>query len=176
MENIKKSEKKLKDYYIPNMLNILISLKNNIEIKKGLNQSIMDLKDENEIIYYIKIISDNNSIIKDNSNILFHNYLQIINSYKTTLENIKNELLNIKKTLLLNRQSEIINLFSCNNKENGAENYNYKIYLNLIELDKKYSKLLRINWNSIEFTDYFKNPEALKKNITQIYSELKDFI
>ena len=107
---------------------------------------------------------------------LLHNYLQNINSYKTTLENIKNELLNIKKILLLNRQSEIINLFSCNNKENDATNYTYKIYLNLIELDKKYAKLLRINWNSIEFTDYFKNPEGLKKNITQIYSELKDFI
>ena len=175
MENIKKSEKKLKDYYMPNMLNILISLKNNIEIKKGLNQSIMDLKDEKEIIYYIKIISDNNSIIKDNSNILLNNYLQNINSFKTTLENIKNELSNIKKILLLNRQSEIINLFSYNNKENDASFNTFKIYLNLIELDKKYSKLLGINWNSVEFTDYFKNTERLKKNISQIYSELKNF-
>ena len=176
MENIRKSEKKLKDYYIPNMLKFLIFLKNNIVIKKELNQSIMNLKDEKEIIYYIKLLSNNNSIIKENSNILLNNFIQIINSYKATLENIKNEILNIQKILLLNNQTEIINLFTCNNIEKVEDNNNYKIYINLIELDKKYSKLLRINWNSIEFNDYFKNPENLKKSIIQIYSELKDFI
>ena len=176
MENIKKSEKKLKDYYIPNMLNILISLNNNIQIKNELNKSIMNSIDEKEIIYYIKLLSNNNSLIKDNSNILLKNYIQILNSYKTTLENIKNELLNIQKELLLNKESEIRDLFTQNSKEIGEEKKNNKIYLNLIELDTKYSKLLRINWNSIEFIDYFKNPEKLKKNITQIYSQLKEFI
>ena len=172
MENIKKSEKKLKDYYIPDMLNILVSLKNNIQIKEKLNESIFNCQNENEIIYYIKLLTNNKSLIIDNTNILLSNYFQIINSYNTALRNIKNELLIIQKILITNKEIEIKNLFTNINEE--EQKNNNKIYLNLIELDKKYNKLLRINWDSIDFKDYFKNTAKLKENIKQIYSDLKE--
>ena len=172
MENIKKSEKKLKDYYIPDMLNILVSLKNNIQIKEKLNESIFNCQNENEIIYYIKLLTNNKSLIIDNTNILLSNYFQIINSYNTALRNIKNELLIIQKILITNKEIEIKNLFTNINEE--EQKNNNKIYLNLRELDKKYNKLLRINWDSIDFKDYFKNTAKLKENIKQIYSDLKE--
>ena len=177
MENIKKCSKKLKDYYLSSMFNILESLKNNIQIKQKLNESIVDMKDENEIIYYTKILSNNNSLIIDNSNLLLNNYFKIIKSYESTLKNIKNELLNIQKILLSSYDKQIKNIFTTKDSEEIEESKNNEniIYLNLIELDKKYSKLLKINWNLIDFKDYFRNPEKLKSNITTIYYELKEF-
>ena len=180
MENIKKSEKKLKDFYICNMLNILVSLKNNINLKEKLTESIINYDNEKEIIYYTKILSSSNnkSLIIDNANNLITNFNQIFNSYETTLNNIKNELLNIQKILISNKEYEIKKIFTCNNLNENDENKkdNKNIYLNLIELDKKYNKILRIKWDSIDFKDYFKNPEKLKQNITKIYSELKEVL
>ena len=176
MDNIKKSEKKLKDYYISTMLNILVSMKNNIQIKENLNDSIMDYKDEKEIIYYTKILNNNSSLIIDNSKVLLNNFFNIIDSYKATLKNIKNELSTIQNTLLSNNDLDIKNLFTSNNiKDNEEYKKKSNIYLKLIELDNKYNKLLRINWNLFDFKDYFRNPEKLKSNITKIYYELKEF-
>ena len=73
MENIKKSTKKLKEYFIPNMIETLISLQNNINIKKNLTKSIIDFNDEKMIITYIKLISDNKSLLRDNLSILLSN-------------------------------------------------------------------------------------------------------
>ena len=180
MEIIKKSEKKLKDYYVANMLKILVSLKNNIQIKEKLNEPIFNFTDENEIICYINLLSNNNSLIVDNSNILLKNFFQNINSYETTLKNIKNELLIIQKILLSNKEMEINDLFSSNNKFENNNNNNTKekrkIYLALIQLDSKFNKLLKINWDSIDFKDYFRNTQKLKENITKIYSELETFL
>ena len=63
MENIKKSTKKLKEYFIPNMIETLVSLQNNINIKKKLSNSIMNFSDEKMIIYYIKLISEDKSLL-----------------------------------------------------------------------------------------------------------------
>ena len=174
MENIKKSTKKLKDYYISNMLNILLALKNNIQIKEKLNESIMDNDDEKEIIYYTKILTNNNSLVLDNSIILLNNFFQIIKSYETTLKNIKKEILTIQKLLLSNYESQIKNLFDYNSSKEIDESKKdkYNTYLNLIDLDKKYNKLLKINWDLVDFKDYFSNSERLKNNITKIYSDL----
>ena len=78
MENIKKCTKKLKEYYIPNMLNNLVSLQNNISIKEKLNYSNINFSDEKTLIYYTKIFSDKALMIQ-NINNLFTNYFQIIN-------------------------------------------------------------------------------------------------
>ena len=174
MENIKKSTKKLKDYYISNMLNILLALKNNIQIKEKLNESILDNDDEKEIIYYTKILTNNNSLVLDNSMILLNNFFQIIKSYETTLKNIKTEILNIQKLLLSNYENQIKNLFDCNSSKEVDESKKdkYNTYLNLIDLDKKYNKLLKINWDLVDFKDYFRNSERLKNNITKIYTDL----
>ena len=174
MENIKKSTKKLKDYYISNMLNILLALKNNIQIKEKLNESILDNDDEKEIIYYTKILANNNSLVLDNSMILLNNFFQIIKSYETTLKNIKTEILNTQKLLLSNYENQIKNLFDCNSSKEVDESKKdkYNTYLNLIDLDKKYNKLLNINWDLVDFKDYFRNSERLKNNITKIYSDL----
>ena len=174
MENIKKSTKKLKDYYISNMLNILLALKNNIQIKEKLNESILDNDDEKEIIYYTKILANNNSLVLDNSMILLNNFFQIIKSYETTLKNIKTEILNTQKLLLSNYENQIKNLFDCNSSKEVDESKKdkYNTYLNLIDLDKKYNKLLKINWDLVDFKDYFRNSERLKNNITKIYSDL----
>ena len=139
MENIKKSTKKLKDYYISNMLNILLALKNNIQIKEKLNESILDNDDEKEIIYYTKILANNNSLVLDNSMILLNNFFQIIKSYETTLKNIKTEILNTQKLLLSNYENQIKNLFDCNSSKEVDESKKdkYNTYLNLIDLDKK---------------------------------------
>ena len=48
-------------------------------------------------------------------------------------------------------------------------------YISLIELNNKYSKLLKINWDSVDFKDYFSNPDKLLKSITNIYKDLKQF-
>ena len=174
MENIKKSTKKLKDYYISNMLNILLALKNNIQIKEKLNESILDNDDEKEIIYYTKILTNNNSLVLDNSMILLNNFFQIIKSYETTLKNIKTEILNTQKLLLSNYENQIKNLFDCNSSKEVDESKKdkYNTYLNLIDLDKKYNKLLKINWDLVDFKDYFRNSERLKNNITKIYTDL----
>ena len=174
MENIKKSTKKLKDYYISNMLNILLALKNNIQIKEKLNESILDNDDEKEIIYYTKILANNNSLVLDNSMILLNNFFQIIKSYETTLKNIKTEILNTQKLLLSNYENQIKNLFDCNSSKEVDESKKdkYNTYLNLIDLDKKYNKLLKINWDLVDFKDYFRNSERLKNNITKIYTDL----
>ena len=174
MENIKKSTKKLKDYYISNMLNILLALKNNIQIKEKLNESIMDNDDEKEIISYTKILTNNNSLVLDNSMILLNNFFQIIKSYELALKNIKKEILNTQKLLLSNYENQIKNLFDYNySKEiDESKKEKYNTYLNLIDLDKKYNKLLKINWDLVDFKDYFNNSEILKNNITKIYSDL----
>ena len=174
MENIKKSTKKLKDYYISNMLNILLALKNNIQIKEKLNESIMDNDDEKEIISYTKILTNNNSLVLDNSMILLNNFFQIIKSYELALKNIKTEILNTQKLLLSNYENQIKNLFDCNSSKEIDESKKdkYNTYLNLIDLDKKYNKLLKINWDLVDFKDYFSNSERLKNNITKIYSDL----
>ena len=174
MEAIKKSQKKLKDYYLPNMLNILISLKNNIQLKEKFNESIINFENEKEIIYYIKILSKDNSLILNNSNILLSNYMKIINTYNTGLQNIKNELLIIQKALLTNKENDIKNLFTIYTSKENEDIKMDNNYLNLIQLDISYNKLLKINWNLIDFKDYFKNPEKLKKNVIQVFSELKE--
>ena len=106
-----------------------------------------------------------------NSNILLTNYFKTINTYETNLEKIKNEILTVQKILLENKLEEIKDLFE--SKENKKDKI--KTYLNLIELNEKYSKLLRINWNLIDFKDYFNNPDNLLKAITIIYENLKEF-
>ena len=174
MESIKKSTKKLKDYYISNMLSILLALKNNIQIKEKLNESIMDNDDEKEIIYYTKILTNNNSLVLDNSMILLNNYFQIIKSYESTLKNMKTEIQTIQKLLLSNYENQIKNLFDCNTSKeiDESKKEKYNTYLNLIDLDKKYNKLLKINWDLVDFKDYFSNSERLKNNIIKIHSDL----
>ena len=66
---------------------------------------------------------------------------------------------------------EIKSLFE--SKEIKKEKIN--TYLNLVDLNEKYSKLLRINWDLIDFKDYFNNPDKLLKAITIIYENLKEF-
>ena len=50
-----------------------------------------------------------------------------------------------------------------------------KEYLNLIEISNKYNILLKINWDIIDFKEYFTNPENLRKNIIKIYEDLERF-
>ena len=170
MENIKKSTKKLKEYFIPNMIETLVSLQNNINIKKKLSDSIMNFTDEKMIIYYIKIISEDKSLLTKNSNILLSNFFKTINTYETNLEKIKNEISTVQKILIENKLEEIKSLFESKNKKEKINTY-----LNLVDLNEKYSKLLRINWDLIDFKDYFNNPDNLLKAITIIYENLKEF-
>ena len=171
MENIKKSTKKLKEYFIPNMIETLVSLQNNINIKKNLTKSIFDFDDEKIIIYYTKLISDNKSLLSDNLSILLRNYFELINTYETNLGRIKNEILNIQKILIENKLEEIKDLFE--SKEIKKDKM--PTYLNLIELNDKYSKLLKINWDLLDFKDYFKNPDKLLKAIININENLTQF-
>ena len=171
MENIKKSTKKLKEYFIPNMIETLVSLQNNINIKKKLSDSIMNFTDEKMIIYYIKIISEDKSLLTKNSNILLSNYFKTINTYETNLEKIKNEISTVQKILIENKLEEIKDLFENNEiKKDKMGNY-----LNLIELNDKYSKLLKINWELLDFKDYFKNPDKLLNAIIIINDNLTQF-
>ena len=171
MEYIKKITKKLKEYFIPNMIETLISLQNNINIKKNLTKSILDFNDEKMIIYYIKLISDNKSLISNNLSILLNNYFELINTYETNLGRIKNEILTVQKILIENKLEEIKDLFENNEiKKDKMGNY-----LNLIELNDKYSKLLKINWEILDFKDYFKNPDKLLKAIIIINDDLTQF-
>ena len=170
MENIKKSTKKLKEYFIPNMIETLVSLQNNINIKKKLSNSIMNFTDEKMIIYYIKLISEDKSLLTKNSNILLSNYFKTINTYETNLEKIKNEISTVQKILIENKLEEIKSLFESKNKKEKINTY-----LNLVDLNEKYSILLRINWDLIDFKDYFNSPDKLLKAITIIYENLKEF-
>ena len=171
MENIKKSTKKLKEYFIPNMIETLVSLQNNINIKKKLTKSIFDFDDEKMIIYYTKLISDNKSLLSDNLSILLRNYFELINTYETNLGRIKNEILNVQKILIENKLEESKELFE--NKETKKDKM--PAYLNLIELNDKYSKLLKINWDLLDFKHYFKNPDKLLKAIININDNLTQF-
>ena len=172
MENIKKCTKKLNEYYIPNMLETMISMQNNIKIKEKLNKSIMNFTDEKSLIHYIKIISEDKTLISNNLNNILSNFFKLINTYENNLQKIKNEILSVQKILLENKEEEIKDLF------NSAENINKQkmsTYISLIELNNKYSKLLKINWDSVDFKDYFSNPDKLLKSITNIYKDLKQF-
>ena len=171
MENIKKCTKKLKDYFIPNMLETLVSMQNNINIKEKLSKSIMNFTDEKMIIYYIKIFSEDKSLMLQNSNKILSNFFQLINTYENNLEKIKNEILTVQKILIDNREEEIKDLFG--GKEYKKEKMNK--YLELIELNEKYSKLLKINWDSVDFKDYFVNPDKFLKTIADIYQKLEEF-
>ena len=171
MENIKKCTKKLKEYYIPNMLETLVSLQNNIKIKEKLYKSILDFNDEKMIICYSKIISENKTLIGENSNIILRNYFQIINTYENILQKIKNEILSVQKILIENKEQETKDLFEL--KENKTDKM--KSYINLIELNEQYSKLLKINWDSVNFKDYFSNSDKLLKTIVNIYEQLNEF-
>ena len=104
MENIKKCTKKLNEYFIPNMLETLVSLQNNINIKKNLSKSIMNFTDEKSLTHYIKIISEDKTLISNNLNNLLSNYFQIINSYENNLQKIKNEILSVQKILIENKE------------------------------------------------------------------------
>ena len=171
MEYIKKSTKKLKEYFIPNMIGTLISLQNNINIKKNLTKSIMDFNDDKMIIYYVKLISDNKLLLRDNLSILLSNYFELINTYETNLGRIKNEILTVQKILIENKLEEIKDLFEKKEKKKDKMGN----YLNLIELNDKYSKLLKINWEILDFKDYFKNPDKLLKSILIINDDLTQF-
>ena len=171
MENIKKCTKKLKEYYIPNMLETLVSLQNNIKIKEKLYKSILDFNDEKTIICYSKIIPENKTLIGENSNIILRNYFQIINTYENILQKIKNEILSVQKILIETKEQEIKDLFEL--KENKTDKM--KSYINLIELNEQYSKLLKINWDSVNFKDYFSNSDKLLKTIVNIYEQLNEF-
>ena len=171
MESIKKSEKKLKEFYIPNMINILISMKNNVQIKEELNLGIFDLNDEKEIIFYSKIFTNKEPLLLDNLIGLFSNFMKIIKSYKATLENIKNEILNIQKLLLTEHENDIRDFFISKNNIINEKNKNF--CLKMIELDKKCKIMSNINWELINFKDYFLGLKKLKENIEVIYSEIK---
>ena len=172
MENIKKCTKKLNEYYIPNMLETLVSIQNNINIKENLSQSIMNFTDEKSLIYYIKIISEDKTLISNNLNNILLNFFKLINAYENNLQKIKNEILSVQKILLESKEEEIKDLFQSNKNINKEK---MPIYLSLIELNTKYSKLLKINWDSVDFKDYFSNPDKLLKSIINIYQELKEF-
>ena len=172
MENIKKCTKKLNEYYIPNMLETLVSIQNNINIKENLSKSIMNFTDEKSLIYYIKIISEDKTLISNNLNNILLNFFKLINAYENNLQKIKNEILSVQKILLESKEEEIKDLFQSNKNINKEK---MPIYLSLIELNTKYSKLLKINWDSVDFKDYFSNPDKLLKSIINIYQELKEF-
>ena len=117
-----------------------------------------------EWIFYTKYVRNLNNLLS--------NYFQIINSYENNLQKIKNEILSVQKILIEYKEEEIKDLF------NSAENINKQkmsTYISLIELNNKYSKLLKINWDSVDFKDYFSNPDKLLKSITNIYKDLKQF-
>ena len=172
MENIKKCTKKLNEYYIPNMLETLVSIQNNIKIKENLSKSIMNFTDEKSLIYYIKIISEDKTLISNNLNNILLNFFKLINAYENNFQKIKNEILSVQKILLESKEEEIKDLFQSNKNINKEK---MPIYLSLIELNTKYSKLLKINWDSVDFKDYFSNPDKLLKSIINIYQELKEF-
>ena len=172
MENIKKCTKKLNEYYIPNMLETLVSMQNNIKIKENLSKSIMNFTDEKSLIYYIKIISEDKTLISNNLNNILLNFFKLINAYENNLQKIKNEILSVQKILLENKEEEIKDLFQSNKNINKEK---MPIYLSLIELNTKYSKLLKINWDSVDFKDYFSNPDNLLNSIKNIYQSLKEF-
>ena len=172
MENIKKCTKKLNEYYIPNMLETLVSIQNNINIKENLSKSIMNFTDEKSLIYYIKIISEDKTLISNNLNNILLNFFKLINAYENNLQKIKNEILSVQKILLESKEEEIKDLFQSNKNINKEK---MPIYLSLIELNTKYSKLLKINWDSVDFKDYFSNPDKLLKSIINLYQGLKEF-
>ena len=172
MENIKKCTKKLNEYYIPNMLETLVSIQNNINIKENLSKSIMNFTDEKSLIYYIKIIYEDKTLISNNLNNILLNFSKLINAYENNLQKIKNEILSVQKILLESKEEEIKDLFQSKKNINKEK---MPIYLSLIELNTKYSKLLKINWDSVDFKDYFSNPDKLLKSIINIYQELKEF-
>ena len=172
MENIKKCTKKLNEYYIPNMLETLVSIQNNINIKENLSKSIMNFTDEKSLIHYIKIISEDKTLISNNLNSILSQFFKLINAYENNLQKIKNEILSVQKILLDSKEEEIKDLFQSNKNINKEK---MPIYLSLIELNTKYSKLLKINWDSVDFKDYFSNPDKLLKSIINIYQELKEF-
>ena len=172
MENIKKCTKKLNEYYIPNMLETLVSIQNNINIKENLSKSIMNFTDEKSLIYYIKIISEDKTLISNNLNNILLNFFKLINAYENNLQKIKNEILSVQKILLESKEEEIKDLFQSNKNINKEK---MPIYLSLIELNTKYSKLLKINWEIVDFKDYFSNSDKLLKSLINIYQQLKEF-
>ena len=172
MENIKKCTKKLNEYYIPNMLETMISMQNNIKIKENLNKSIMNFTDEKSLIHYIKIISEDKTLISNNLNNILSNFFKLINTYENNLQKIKNEILSVQKILLENKEEEIKDLFTSQQKKKKEK---MPIYLSLIEINQKYSKLLKINWEIVDFKDYFSNSDKLLKSLINIYQQLKEF-
>ena len=172
MENIKKCTKKLNEYYIPNMLETMISMQNNIKIKENLNKSIMNFTDEKSLIHYIKIISEDKTLISNNLNNILSNFFKLINTYENNLQKIKNEILSVQKILLENKEEEIKDLFTSQQK---IKKEKMSIYLSLIEINQKYSKLLKINWDLVDFKDYFSNSDKLLKSLINIYQQLKEF-
>ena len=172
MENIKKCTKKLNEYYIPNMLETMISMQNNIKIKENLNKSIMNFTDEKSLIHYIKIISEDKTLISNNLNNILSNFFKLINTYENNLQKIKNEILSVQKILLENKEEEIKDLFT---SQQNIKKEKMPIYLSLIEINQKYSKLLKINWEIVDFKDYFSNSDKLLKSLINIYQQLKEF-
>ena len=172
MENIKKCTKKLNEYYIPNMLETMISMQNNIKIKENLNKSIMNFTDEKSLIHYIKIISEDKTLISNNLNNILSNFFKLINTYENNLQKIKNEILSVQKILLENKEEEIKDLFA---SQQNIKKEKMPIYLSLIEINQKYSKLLKINWEIVDFKDYFSNSDKLLKSLINIYQQLKEF-
>ena len=172
MENIKKCTKKLNEYYIPNMLETMISMQNNIKIKENLNKSIMNFTDEKSLIHYIKIISEDKTLISNNLNNILSNFFKLINTYENNLQKIKNEILSVQKILLENKEEEIKDLFI---SQQNIKKEKMPIYLSLIEINQKYSKLLKINWEIVDFKDYFSNSDKLLKSLINIYQQLKEF-
>ena len=176
METIQKSIKKIKDFYIPDILNLLVSMKNNIQIKEKLNESIINFQDEQEVICYIKIISNNKNLIQDNSKSLLVNFMKIIKAYKTSVNNIKNEFLLIQKTIMGKYETQIINLMTCNKITGEKCNKENNNYLKLVEIDKIYKKYIKANLESLDFKEYLTNPKNLLKEINNIYYSIKELI
>ena len=77
----------------------------------------------------------------------------------------------LQKILIENKLEEIKDLF----ENNEIKKDKMGKYLNLIELNDKYSKLLKINWEILDFKDYFKNPYKLLKAIIIINDDLTQF-
>jgi len=88
------------------------------------------------------------------------------------LQKIKNEILSVQKILLENKEEEIKDLFT---SQQNIKKEKMPIYLSLIEINQKYSKLLKINWEIVDFKDYFSNSDKLLKSLINIYQQLKEF-
>lgn len=174
MKEIDFSLKRIKEILIPDIENCLIAMKNNINLKKGYDDFVVNWDNAVEIIEGLNIIKAEPNLIEKNKEQLMKNFMTICQTILKSKEEIYKEINKIKQIIIDKYENDMRNIFN----NNMLDNNNLQILLKLSEIESFIIKLNNIKLDSISPAEYFSKDKTntLIANIQNIYKEYEKLI